>query len=165
MKTQEHKIVDINDLADVCDFFNGKTPVNNGYGCEHKDCEEWELVKVSKNGEHLRESYLKEKILKIAMRKKYGSVAQIELALGTKEGKEYYNKLKYSTIYQPNFVQMFGCYWQGRCHSFSCPIAQRCDVQDLKEYESDFLSDYEGEDDDYMTDLMLVTDPNLIEKL
>lgn len=31
-------VVDLDSLANVCGFFNGETPVNNHYGCNHKDC-------------------------------------------------------------------------------------------------------------------------------
>ncbi|WP_338813250.1 hypothetical protein V9L05_18080 [Bernardetia sp. Wsw4-3y2] len=168
MKTNQEnfKIVDINDLADICGFFNGETPVNNGYGCNHPDVEDSEIVRIV-DGEEFRvgNEELRYKILKVALRKKYGSYQNIEKALATEEGKLYAGKIRNELCYDDSFIEKFGCKIIGKCYSFSCPIANRCDVQDLREYESDFLSDYEDEEGDYRTDFMLVTDPELIEKL
>lgn len=165
MKTNQEnfKIVDINDLADVCGFFNGKTPVNNGYGCNHPNVEDSEMVRIIDGEEHRTGD--SNKVIKVALRKKYGSFQNIEKALATEEGTQYLQLLRNDLTNDNSFLKDFGCKIIGKCYSFSCPIATRCDVQDLREYGSDFLSDYEDQDDDYRTELMLVTDPKLIEKL
>lgn len=172
MKTNQEnfKIVDINDLADVCGFFNGVTNVNNGYGCNHPEVEESEIVRIV-DGEEFRTDNLPQRIVKVALRKRFGSYQDIQKALTTKEGKLFLAKVEekiYSEIPFRNdkqFLKSFNSQVVGKCYSFSCPIATRCNVQDLREYESVFLSDYEDEEDDYNTDFMLVTDPKLIEKL
>ncbi len=172
MKTNQEnfKIIDINDLADVCGFFNSDTTVNNGYGCNHPEVDHSELVRIV-DEEEFRVEDLEDKIIRISLRKRFGSYQDIQKALATKEGKLFLAKVEekiYSEIPFRNdkqFLKSFNCQVVGKCYSFSCPIANRCDVQDLREYESDFLSDYEDEEDDYNTDFMLVTDPKLIEKL
>lgn len=38
--------VEINTLANHCGYFNGKTNVNNGYGCDHPEQEETEDIEL-----------------------------------------------------------------------------------------------------------------------
>lgn len=162
-------VVDLDSLANVCGFFNGETPVNNHYGCNHKDCSETELVRVNKNGEHERKgSKLERQILMAALRKKYGSWGNIEKASKTKSGIEFIKEIKHNKIYDQEFVEKFGCKRQGKCYSFSCPIATQCDLEYLKEYDTERYNDWKDEEYDPSecgADLMLVTDENLIEAL
>lgn len=162
-------VVDLDSLANVCGFFNSETPVNNHYGCNHKDCGETELVRVNKNGEHEREeSKLERQILMIALRKKYGSWANIEKASKTKSGIKFIKEIRHNKIYDQEFVEKFGCKIQGKCYSFSCPIATQCNLQDLKEYDIERYNDWKDEEYDPSesgADLMLITDEKLIEAL
>lgn len=163
-------VVDLDSLANVCGYFNGDTTVNNHYGCNHPDCVETEIVKLNKDNDP-RTFYKKnasEKILKIALRKKYGSWANIEKASKTKRGIKFIKKIRHNKIYEPEFVEKFGCKMQGKCYSFSCPIATQCDLQDLKEYNKERYNDWKDEEYDPSesgADLMLITDGKLIEAL
>jgi len=161
-------VVHIDEFANVCGFFNSETPVNNHYGCNHPEAEETEIVKINK-GEEIRFSKdIERKILFAALRKEYGSWSKIVKASETIEGKEYINKVRHELMYSNDFIKQFGCKIQGKCYSFSCPLANQCDLEDLKEYAPDLYEDWKDEDYDPSeagADLMLITDENLIEAL
>ncbi len=70
-------VVDLDSLANVCGYFNSETPVNNYYGCDHKECGENEIVKICKDGSHDRTKNIEHKILLASLRKKYGSWSSI----------------------------------------------------------------------------------------
>ena len=124
----------IDEMTRICGFFNSQTTVNNHYGCNHADCEETELVKVDKNGNHYRcEEKLERQITLIALRKKYGSWAEIMKAYETVEGKTYLAEIKHNKIYDPDFVAQFGCKIQGKCYSWSCPFGNKADEEDIFE--------------------------------
>ena len=163
------KVVDLDEFTRVCGHFNGNTPVNNHYGCDHKDCEEKEIVKVDKNGEHNRfPDRVEQKILWACLRKKYGSWKNIVKASETKEGKEFINDVRHNKMYDADFIAKFGYKLQGKCYSFSCPLASECDLQDLQEYDQELYEEWENEEYDPSemgANLMLVRDEKLIQAL
>lgn len=57
---------------------------------------------------------------------------------------------------------------QGKCYSFSCPLANECDLQDLQEHDDELYNDWKDADyepNEAGAQLMLVYDEKLIEKL
>jgi hypothetical protein len=162
-------VVDLNELTKVCGYFNSDTPVNNFYGCNHSDCAEKEIVKIRKDGEYERSpKNIEQKILLISLRKKYGSWQNIQKALDTEEGRLFAKEIKFYKIYEPDFIAQFSCKLQGKCYSFSCPIANECDLEDLKNHDTDLYNEWKDEKYDPSesgADLMLITDEKLIEAL
>lgn len=163
------KVVDLDEFTRVCGHFNGNTPVNNHYGCDHKDCEEKEIVKIDKNGEHNRfPDRVEQKILWACLRKKYGSWKNIVKASETKEGKEFINDIRHNKMYDADFIAKFGYKLQGKCYSFSCPLASECDLQGLQEHDQELYEEWENEEYDPSemgANLMLVRDEKLIQAL
>lgn len=99
------KIVHINELTDICGFFNSTTQVNNGYGCDHPN--------------------------------------QIETDIDQNTHKE-----------------------QGKCYSFSCPLANEADLSDLKEYDIYAYEEWKdevGEPADNGAELLVIYD-ELVER-
>ena len=162
-------VVHIDELTKVCGYANFETPVNNHYGCNHHDCEEKEIVRVREDGSHERfPKNIEQKILMISLRKKYGSWKKIQRALKTEEGKQFANDIRLNKIYEADFIAQFGCKLQGKCYSFSCPIANECDLEDLKAHDNDLYNEWKDEDYDPSesgADLMLITDEKLIKAL
>ena len=39
---EEYKLISLDELTNVCGFFTSEYPVNNYYGCKHKECSESE---------------------------------------------------------------------------------------------------------------------------
>lgn len=163
------KVVGLDSFTRFCGHFNGDTPVNNYYGCDHKDCEEKEIVKVDKEGNHIRfPERIEQKILWFCLRKKYGSWQNIIKASETDEGKKYINDIRYNKMHDADFIAQFGCKLQGKCYSFSCPLASECDLQDLQEYDTELYNQWKDEEyqpNEAGANLMLVTDEKLIERL
>ncbi len=75
------KIVDINELASICGYFNPAVSVNNGYGCDHPE--------------------------------------QSQKEYDDETGK-----------------------MQGKCYSWSCPIASQAMYEDLLKYDKDLVIGY-----------------------
>jgi hypothetical protein len=117
-------VMSIDEFADVCGYFTSETDANNGYGCNHPEQEEFEMLHKDKDG-YTHRGYPPSK-----------------------------NKTK-----------------QGKCYPLSCPLANICDMQDLKEYDKEeydrIKSKYPDCDDEDLdieassTDLMLVNEDDL----
>ena len=113
------KVVHIDELANVCGYFATQTDANNGYGCNHPDQEEFEMLYQDNKGYTHRED--KEPKVK-----------------------------------------------QGKCYSWSCPLATECDLEDLREHSPEYYDDWKNEEygpGEAGADLVLVCDEELIKKL
>lgn len=86
------EVMDIDELCDICGYFTGNTDANSGYGCNHPDNEEYEMLWKDEDGYTHR---------------------------GYDDDKD-----------KPKTRQ-------GKCYAFSCPIAYKCDLQDLAKYDKD----------------------------
>ncbi|MFA5616545.1 MAG: hypothetical protein WDK95_06775 [Syntrophorhabdaceae bacterium] len=140
------KVIYLDDLVDICGYFNGNTIVNNGYGCNHPDCTEKEIVKIDKDGEeHYTKEYIENTITKIALRKKYGSYQNIKKALETEEGLKYAKEIRKVKIFDNDFLKDYNCKLQGSCYARSCPVAIECDLQDLKKYDKALYEEWKNE--------------------
>ena len=163
-------VVHLDTLTNYCGYFTSETDVNNGYGCNHPDCSEKQLVKAEEHDPYAKYKYendLRRKITLAAMRAKYGSVASIEAAMQTEEGRAYLEEVK-SKLWDNEFVSKFGCKMQGKCYSFSCPIATECDLEDLQELDEYYYNQYKDEEyepSESGANLMRVDDPELIQQL
>ena len=160
-------VVGLDELCRVCGYFNPDTNVNNGYGCDAPDNQEAELVKVNGETERFKKR-LHYQVEIAALRREYGSIAQIRHALETPTGQAFLLDIRQNKVYDRGFVADFGCKLQGKCYSFSCPIANECDLEDLKEHSPDDYEQWEGEEYDPSeagAQLMLIDDADLQIKL
>lgn len=171
MRNKKPIVVHINELANVCGYFNSDTPVNNYYGCNHPESEETEIIQI-KDGEERRGEYkeYERKILLLALRKKYGKLKKIiEKVSKTIGGKRYIKKVLYTLMFDNEFLKQFGYKIQGKCYSFSCPLATECNLEDIKKYSKDYhyndWKDEEYEPHEAGAELMLIRDKNLIKEL
>lgn len=130
-KYRKDKYYEINDFANYCGFFHGDTRVNNGYGCNHKDQEEWEWVKISPE----RRFVSRWKIRAVLARKKYGSYADI--MKNKKQAIEYLDK----AIFDPEELKKINVRKQGKCYAFSCPLASesKSNRDYVRPHETKFL--------------------------
>ena len=162
-------VVHIDELMRVCGYANAETNVNNHYGCDHSDCEETEIVKVLSDGSHKRLGEdIEYQVLKLSLRRKYGSWGDIKKESETEDFKHFVIDIRDKKIYDNEFLREFGLKRQGKCYSFSCPLANSCDLEDLKEHDSELYEEWRNEKYDPRdcgADLMLITDENLIKKL
>jgi len=96
-------ILSLDELSGECGFFTSETDANNGYGCNHPNQEEYEILHKDKQG--------------------------------------------YTHRGYPPSKSTFK---QGKCYSFSCPIASVCmpeDLEELNKFDEDIteedLQDYD----------------------
>ena len=144
----KRKIIPLDELVAICGYFTGGTPVNNGYGCTHPKCEEKEIVRLNYPDSRPHDEQFKQKLFMIAMRKKYGSMHQIIEAVKTKDGKQYAIKVKSELIHDDSFLKQFGCKQMGKCYSFSCPVANEADLEDMKELDNELYNEWKDEEYD-----------------
>jgi hypothetical protein len=121
------KVISIDELADLCGYFTSATDANNGYGCNHPEQENYEMLYKDESGYTQREN-----------------------TTGSKEVK------------------------QGKCYAFSCPLASKCNMEDLMEYDKDEYDDIKSSNPDMNDDeldlevdrydLMLINEKNLNKK-
>lgn len=88
-----YEIMDIDELASICGYFTTKTDANGGYGCNHPDQEEYEMLYRDESGYTHRDDDREPKVR------------------------------------------------QGKCYSFSCPIASKCNLEDFKEYDPEIYDE------------------------
>ncbi len=133
---EKQEIIHIDDLANVCGFFNSETPVNNHYGCDHSDNEEKELMQKV-NGEYdyaFRHNKHSDKwlfVAKILGKRKFSSKRRVKKAV------KKYN----STDFDNNNIKKYGLKLQGKCFSFSCPLCYEADEEYCEENGIEYYHD------------------------
>lgn len=140
------EILHIDQLANVCGYFNTDTRANNGYGCEHPDCGDSDLM-ILKNG-----------VYEFA----YGSFGTDDRAiakkmLGRKISNRRKNKkaIKKARLITHNNVELakLGLKQQGKCYSFSCPLCYEADEEYCNENGIEFEYDMIVIDVELLTEL------------
>ena len=121
-----YEIMDIDELMSICGYSTSRTDANNGFGCNHPDQEEYEMLYKDEQG--------------------------------------------YTHRYDLREPQVK----QGKCYSFSCPIASKCNLEDFKEHDpeiyDEIISNNPGESEMWLEviadsyDMMLVDMDELNDK-
>lgn len=132
------ELIQIDDLMTECGYYYDYCPnydspnINNGYNCNHPDCEEFEYVKNDSIVD-LTEEIRKHVINMIVGRKKRIRNKLIKKYWDTRNNNDDYwiKKLKIKTV--------------GKCFTFSCPVAYKADLQDMKEIDTDLYNEYKDE--------------------
>ena len=134
----ERKIIHIDELIEICGHFymDRKNWCNNGYNCSHKDCEEQELFDKKGNVVDL-DMLIMRYYQRFNLKKK---------RLLKKKTKEY-RKKRNDTDY---WIEKFGLKLVGKCFSFSCPLANRADLEDMQELDKELAKEFT--DDNYVVD-------------
>ena len=134
------ELIQIDDLMAECGYSynycpnNYKSPdINNGYNCNHPDCEEFEYVK-NDNIVDLTKEIRKYVINMITGRKKRIRNKLIK--------KHWDTRNNYNDDY---WIKKLGIIKVGKCYSWSCPIACKADLQDMKEIDMDLYNEYKDE--------------------
>jgi len=142
-------LLPLEELTNNCGFFNPYTIVNNGYGCDCPDCEEHELIFIKKDEENYLNTDYPQNILAMRMTKR-------NLRCNKRLAKKFVKKAKILISNKNNKkFKKYGMRCQGKCYSFSCPLAWQADRDDIEEYDPDFFeSDFkhypEDQPDNYV---------------
>lgn len=132
------RIIHLDNLTAICGFFNSDTCANNGYGCNHPQAEEFEYVKANDSYRYVKE----EKVRMALLRQKFGSYHNI--LKNKQDAWEWIQKAQFTD----DELLKINVKKQGKCYSFSCPIASEADLEDLKKYDIDLYYDWKDEKHD-----------------
>lgn len=131
-------IIHLDRLVHLCGYFTSDTCVNNGYGCNHPDNGESEAVKSSDAWYFVNSN----KIMMALLRLKYGSY------INALENKEEAGKWLSRAMYNRDHLKSIGVDMQGKCYSFSCPVAHEADLQDMKILDKSLYEEFKDEEYD-----------------
>lgn len=142
----EYKVMHIDELANICGFFNSDTIANNGYGCDHPDCEEKELM-IKKNGKYEYAVGRFDFDFRVIARKILGRK--------TSNRRKVKKALKKARLIECDNKELskLGLKQQGLCFDFSCPLCFTADEEYCKENGIDYEYD------------MVVVEVELLKKL
>ncbi len=141
------KIIDLDELTNVCGYFEMETGVNNSYGCTHEDCEDKVVIDKNHNEVDFRNILIRH-FQKYNLKK---------TRIQKKKNKEFKNAL----LEQEVWIKKLGYLYAGRCFSFSCPIATEADLEDLKKFDSYLYDEWKNEEYDPSecgSNLMIISD-------
>jgi hypothetical protein len=111
------ELVHIDNLCDSCGFFTSNTPINGGYGCNHKECGDGEYVR---NGEVIN-WYDARLFIAKAFTKRNIRCNRILSRKFMKKAASALNK---------NIIK-FGIKFQGSCYTSSCPLGYIAEEKDF----------------------------------
>jgi len=116
-------ITNLNSLCSSCGYFDDQSPLNNGYGCNHKDCEEGEFLDAK--GNHI--TYL-DGLIAISFTRR-------NIKCNRRLAKKFLKKARrMSLIEKTKYLKKLGVNFHGKCFSFSCPISYEVSFDDIKHY-------------------------------
>jgi len=139
------QIIDLDELAGKCGYFNSECAVNNGYGCNHPDCEDSDIVSFDEYGNQISHYNYELTICRKILQRICPNLKDLrEIIENDKIFKRYFQKLS-DEPYHPMFLKTLGLRQQGKCYSFSCPIANEANLEDLKKYDIDYYNEWKDE--------------------
>lgn len=139
----EEELITLDSLTGICGYFNSQTPVNNGYGCNHKDCEEHDLVKIkqdSRDGSFYQDTINKDNHLFIRNKIQNKICQKLEILKELNNNDKIYNRFFKKLMNNPfsdEFIKTLGLKLQGACFSWSCPLAYEADEEDFERFGED----------------------------
>ena len=129
----KYEVIHIDELANVCGYFNSDTRANNGYGCEHTECRDSDLM-ILKNGKYyFVHSFLEHQF-----------IAKQILGRKTSNKRKVKKAIKKARLIQFNNQKLskLGLKQQGKCFDYSCPLCftaeNYCEENGL-DYEYDLV--------------------------
>ena len=130
-------ITTLETLCSNCGFFDNDAPVNNGYGCSHKECEDGEFMKENF-------TFLKNATSTIAK-----SFSKRKISCNRRLGKKFIKQaMNLSDSKRTEILEKLGYMYYGKCYSFSCPISYEVSFESISQYKNgkDYI-DIETEED------------------
>lgn len=124
---QTTEIIHIDELANVCGYFNTDTRVNNGYGCEHPDCGDSDLM-ILKNGKY--------EFPYVSLGSDDRAIAKKMLGRKIRNRRKSKKAIKKARLITRNNIELakIGLKRQGKCYSFSCPLCYEADEEDCEKH-------------------------------
>lgn len=117
------ELIHIDNLCNRCGFFTPNTPVEGGYGCNHKDCDDGEYVF---NGEII--DWYKARLIISKLLTKRNIKCNRRLA------KKYIRKAE---LVMKTSRSIFGVKYQGACSAYNCPLGYVANKEDFIRFGED----------------------------
>lgn len=133
------ELIHINDFTGKCGYFNSKTIVNNGYGCNHSGCDDGDNVRLLKN-DWIQDYFIDGNFIFILAQ----SMTKRNIKCNKRLAKKFIKKARHIE-YDNKELKKYGFKWQGRCHTFTCPLGHEADKQDILEHNENPEQMEEGE--------------------
>ena len=129
-----NELIQIDDLTRICGHsYSLEEPIiNNGYNCNHPNCEETAFVK------HDNEIDLMEETTKYYFKISSGKKKRLKKKISKKLQDLYNNDTD-------SLIKLLKIKCIGKCYTFSCPVAFHADLQDMKELDNDLYEEYKAE--------------------
>lgn len=118
------ELIHIDNLCAQCGYFTGDTPVNGGYGCNNKDCEDGEYV----NGKGDVMDYFETR------RKMAVLFTRRNIKCNRRLAKKFMIKAEQALN---NNKGLFGFRFQGSCYARACPLGYVADDEDFVRFGED----------------------------
>ena len=125
------KLIHIDDLCRKCGFFDSNSPLNGGYGCNHKECDDGEYTH---NGEII--DWYKSTVI-IAK-----GFTRRNIKCNRRIAKKFIKKARVSL---DRNINLYGVKFQGVCYASVCPIGYLAEEEDFIRFGEDPDSMSEGE--------------------
>ena len=119
----KEEILSIDDLARKCGYFTADTFINNGYGCNHKCCEDGVYVYNDRIV-----NYWDAKII-IAK-----GLTKRNIKCNRRLAKKF---IKKAILLLSRRIDICGVKFQGACFSYSCPLCRLAYPEDLPKFGMD----------------------------
>lgn len=125
------ELIHIDNLCNRCGFFTSNTPINGGYGCNHKECDDGEYVC---NGEVI--DYYKARVI-IAK-----GLTRRNIKCNRRLAKKFIKKARASL---DRNINLSGVKFQGACRASVCPLGSLAEEEDFVRFGEDPDCMAEGE--------------------
>lgn len=130
----KEELLSINDLSRKCGYFTSDTFINNGYGCNHKYCEDG--VYIYKN--RIVNYWDVELIVAKGLTKR-------NIKCNRRLSKKFIKKARW--LLSSEYRDLCGVKFQGACYAFSCPLGRLAYPEDFTKFGIDLENRGYGDDE------------------
>lgn len=130
----KEELLSIDDLARKCGYFTSDTFINNGYGCNHKCCEEGVYVYNNRIVNYWDAELIVAK-----------GLTKRNIKCNRRLSKKFIKKAR--RLLFSEYIDLCGVKFQGACYAFSCPLCRLAYPEDFPKFG---MSPEDCGDDEYV---------------
>lgn len=130
----KEELLSIDDLSRKCGYFNSDTFINNGYGCNHKCCEEGVYVYNNRIVNYWDAELIVAK-----------GLTKRNIKCNRRLSKKFIKKARWLLFSE--YRDLCGVKFQGACYAFSCPLGRLAYPEDFTKFGIDLENRGYGDDE------------------
>lgn len=130
----KEELLSIDDLSRKCGYFTSDTFINNGYGCNHKCCEDGVYVYNNR----IVNCWEAELIVAKGLTKR-------NIKCNRRLSKKFIKKAR--RLLFSEYIDLCGVKFQGACYAFSCPLGRLAYPEDFTNFGIDLENRGYGDDE------------------